>query len=151
MLAPRGTSIIDTSTAMPSASSVRRIILMQLHAGCGGLCDAPRGLTNPLVLPDPSSYGRSLCWLHHAICKAQQQTGDAARNETDPYKVLNKLKAGRRPMCACHNPEHKGDHSIDQDPDGPRIFAEHEKEKDLDYPFGNENDADYQREKNYSK
>ena len=31
MLAPRGTSIIDTSTEIPSASSVRRIMSIQSH------------------------------------------------------------------------------------------------------------------------
>ena len=47
-------------------------------------------------------------------------------------------------MRACHNPEHKSDYSIDQNPDGVPIFAEDEKEDDLNDSFDNENDAHYQ-------
>src|SRR6266481_160120 len=90
-------------------------------------------------------------WLDDANCEREQQAGNAARNETDPHQVLNKLKASWRPVCAGHNPERKSDHSIDQNPDSVPIIAEREKENNLDDPFGNENDAYHQGKKNHSE
>ena len=52
-------------------------------------------------------------------------------------------------MCACHDPEHESNYSVDQDPNDVTIFAEHEKKNDLDDTFGNKNDANYQGEKNH--
>ena len=41
-------------------------------------------------------------------------------------------------MCACHDPEHESNYSVDQYPNDVTIFAEHEKENDLDDTFGDE-------------
>ncbi len=51
-------------------------------------------------------------------------------------------------MSADNNPEHQSHYPVDQDPDGMAILAEHKKQADLNDPFGNENDAYYQYQKN---
>src|SRR5262249_44809036 len=108
-----------------------------------------RTLASPLVRTASCSCNRSLCSLHDTNCEAQQKTGNAARNETDSDKVLNQLQVGRWPVCACHDPEHQSNYSVNQDPKGVTIFAEHEKENDLDDTLSNENNANYQGEKNH--
>jgi hypothetical protein len=52
-------------------------------------------------------------------------------------------------VCACHDSQDQSDNSIDQDPNDVTIFAEQEKENDLDYTFSNENDPNYQGKKNH--
>lgn len=90
-------------------------------------------------------------WPDNTNCKAQQQTRNAARNETDPDKVLKNLWASGWPVCARHNPEQQSDDSVDEYPKGMSILAEHEKEHDLNDSFSNENYADYEGQKNNPK
>src|SRR5262249_41882332 len=92
---------------------------------------------------------RSLRSFHDTNCETQQQTRNPARNETDSHKILNQFHVGRRPVCTCHDPEGESDNTVDQDPNHVTIFAEQEKEDDLDDTFGNENDRNYQGEKNH--
>jgi hypothetical protein len=39
-------------------------------------------------------------------------------------------------VCACYDPEHQSDDSVDQNPNDRTMFAEQEKENDLDNTLG---------------